>query len=106
MASRQMVTLTIGAGATDSETLQIRNVKEMSITTPAVLTGTITLQAGSDDTTAATFTTVQSPPATDLTLAAGKTTVMTAAPFVCVRLHSGSAEASARTFVCCLVVGE
>lgn len=106
MASRQTTTLTIASGATDSQMLEIRNARALSITAPSALTGTVTLQAGSDATSAATFADVQSPPGTDITPAINKTTVLTSAPFPSIRLHSGSTELADRVFVVCLEIGE
>ena len=105
MASRQTVTLTIASGATASAVLATRSVRELSIMAPDTLTGSITLYSGSDEAGTATAA-VQSPPGTDVTVTADKTTVLTSAPFPSIQLVSSVAEAADREFIVCLVVGE
>jgi hypothetical protein len=69
---------------------------------PATLTGTITLATiddpASDETNDANWRTVESPPGTDITIAAGKAVVLTALPFIAFRLESDGTEAGDRTF--------
>lgn len=109
MASLQKLTLTIANGATTSDRIPLntmRAVRAMSIQAPAALTGTVTVESGSDDDDAATFTAVQSPPGTDITCAAGKTTVLVEGPFPTLRLKSSLAEVGARTFNVWVTLGE
>ena len=109
MASLQKVVFTIAPGATVSNEIgadELRSCRAMSIQAPDTLTGTVTATSGNDDIDTATFATIQSPPGTDVALAADKTTVFTIAPFPRFRLKSSIAEASARTFTAWLSIGE
>lgn len=109
MASIQKVILTIPNGQSASNELtsdNLRNCRAMSVQAPAVLTGVVTAQSGSLDDTGGTFAAIQSPPGTDITCAAAKTTVFTDAPFARFRLQSSVNEAAQRDFVCWLSIGE
>jgi hypothetical protein len=114
MASLQKVTLTIAQAATVSDEIgwnQLRNCRAMSIVAPETLTGTITAETADvapDEVTGGspTWVTVQSPPGTDVTIEAGKATVLTVTPFPRFRLKSAIAEAGPRTFVLWLQIGE
>lgn len=110
MASLQRTTLTIANGAAVSSELSgdsLRNARAISIQAPAALTGTVSLQSADDDLpSGTTFATVQSPPGTDITIAAGKTTVLTALPFPRVRLQSSVNEGGTRVFVVTIQMGE
>ena len=109
MASLQKVIFTIPAAGQDSNEIggdQLRNCRAMSVMAPATLTGTVTVESGDDDVSGANFATVQSPPGTDVTVAADKTTVFTVTPFPRFRLHSSIAEAADRTFIAWLSLGE
>jgi len=69
---------------------------------PATLTGTITLATindpASDETQDASWVTVESPPGTDIAIAADKAIVLTHLPFVAIRLESDGTEGDDRTF--------
>lgn len=106
MASRQRVVLTIPNGAADTPELELRNCRSFSIQAPAVLTNAVVLQSSDSTDAAGTFATVQSPPGTDVSVAAAKTTVITAAPFNRIRMHAAGNEAAARDFVLWLEIGE
>lgn len=109
MASLQTVTLTILSSATTSDLLtgsSLRNARSLSIQAPATLTGTITVECGNSDSAGATFATVQSPPGTDVTVAAGKSSFLNQAPFQCLRLKSSGAEGGDRVFTVTIRVGE
>ena len=106
---KQLMTLTIANGASNSNRIpqhSLNKCKSLSIHAPAALTGTITVASGDSDDDGATFNVVQSPPGTDVTVAAAKTTVLTEVPFPTMRLQSGGVEAGTRTFVVCLDIGE
>lgn len=114
MASMQKVVFTIAQGAQDSNEIgadQLRNCRAMSIIAPAVLTGVISAESGDTlpdavDASTVNWVTIQSPPGTDVTIDADKATVFTVAPFPRFRLHSSITEASARTFIAWLSIGE
>jgi hypothetical protein len=106
MASRQRVSLTIANGGTTSDELDLHGCRAFSIQAPATLTGTIVLQSSDSYDASGNFATVQSPPGTDITIAASKTTVVTAAPFNRVRLFSNAAEGAQRVFQLWLEMGE
>lgn len=109
MASLQKTTLTIPTAGTVSGELEssaLRNCRALSFQAPSALTGTVTVQAGDLDSAGGVFTAVQSPPGTDITLAASKTSVMLATPFPRLRLSSSVAEAADRVFVVWLQIGE
>lgn len=114
MASLQKVVFTIAQGAQDSNAIgpdQLRNCRSMAIFAPGVLTGIVSAEAGDTmpdavDASSVNFVTIQSPPGTDVTVDADKATVFTVTPFPQFRLHSSIAEASARTFIAWLNIGE
>lgn len=109
MASLQRAALTIPNGGQDSNELtsdSLRNCQALSIQAPAALTGVVTVQSGSEDADNGLFTSVQSPPGTDVTIAADKTTVLTTAPFPRIRLHSTLPEVATRTFIVWIHLGE
>lgn len=76
----------------------LRTLKSLSITAPAALTGTITIQTPDGIGTSPTFFALQSPPGTDITIAASKTIVITSLPMHGIRVNSGSSEGAERTF--------
>lgn len=98
-------TLTIASGQTDSAAITslgalgrvgLGNAAGISIHGPAALTGTVTVQvqpAGDS-----TWRTLQSG-GVDVTIAAGKTIVISPPAFADLRLHSGSAEGANRDFL-------
>lgn len=110
MASIQKIgTMTIANGQTASSRLtrdQINNMRNISIQAPAALTGVVTLQTGDSDSDSATFVTVQSPPGTDVAIAAGKAIPLTEIPFPTLRLNSTLAEAADRVFTVWGEVGQ
>lgn len=116
MASLQKAILTIANGATTSNALshELRNCRSLAIIAPAVLTGTVTAESADlfpNEIVASTpgvenWSTIQSPPGTDVAIAADKVTVLTAAPFPQFRLASSLAEAATRTFVVLIQIGE
>lgn len=67
----------------------------MTIIAPAALTGTITVEVSTDN---STFGTLQSPPGTDINIAAGKSIVLDEVYVRYVRLKSSGAEGADRTF--------
>lgn len=68
----------------------------LTIYTPAALTGTISVEVEPTD-TGTNFVTLQSG-GTDVTLPAGKATVINPIPFRQIRVTSNAAEGAARTF--------
>lgn len=72
----------------------------------AALTNVVTLQAADEDVAPTVFRAVQSPPGTDITLAAVKAVVLTAMPFGRIRLSSAGNEAATRTWTVWGEVGE
>src|SRR3954468_10139934 len=103
MSSPQKIgTLTIANGATDSNWLtsdDFGRCRSLSIQcTAAALTGTVTVQTNTLKDQSGTSTTVQSPPGTDVAIAALKAVLLTAIPFAALRLHSSSAEAGGKVF--------
>ena len=76
----------------------LRTVKSISITAPATLTGTISIQIPDGIGTSPTFTNLQSPPGTDITIALSKSIVITSMPMHGIRVNSGSNEGAERTF--------
>lgn len=93
MSSLQKVaTLTIPNGGVASNELgsdQLRPLKSISIQAPAVLAESVTVRSADIDAAAgATYAIIQSPPGTDVVIAAGKTIVLTELPFGRIRLGS------------------
>ncbi len=95
-------TLTIPAGQAASPSLAADlygRFDSISIAAPAVLTNaSIKVRAAQDD-PPTQWGDVQSPPGTDVVLAAGKTIVLTAFPFPHFRLEGAGTEAADRVFV-------
>lgn len=109
MASLQIVQLTIPSGASASNALSadsLRNCRGLSIQAPATYTGTSVVVQSANSNSGSSWTTVQSPPGTDITVAANKTTVLVEPPFPQMRLLSDGAEAADRVFNLCLSIGE
>lgn len=116
MASLQKAILTIANAGTSSNALshELRNARALAIIAPDTLTGTVSVEAADlfpdeivDSAVGVpSWTTVQSPPGTDVTIDAGKTTVLTATPFPQLRLTSSIAEAAERQFVVLVQIGE
>jgi hypothetical protein len=81
---------------------EFAGLRAIMIVAPAALTGTITLATlddpDSDETLDASWKTIQSPPGTDVSVAAGKSTVVIIAPFPAIRLQSDGTEAADRQF--------
>lgn len=101
MAIQQIGTLTIPAAGSNSNELSsiaYHSCVAISIHAPATLTGAITLESADEDVDGATFDTVQSPPGTDIAVAAGKSIVLTDKPWPRIRLHSAGVEAAERVF--------
>lgn len=69
--------------------------KSVGIVAPATLTGAITIQVSTDDTT---FVPLQSAGA-DVTIAASQGVVLTDLPFEFIRVNSDMSEAAQRDFV-------
>ena len=93
--------LVIAAGEKYSDELELavlERVQSLSIQAPAALSGTISLQSA-DEPDGSRWTGVQSPPGTDITVPAGKSVVLTDAPFPRLRLATSVAsEAAERVF--------
>jgi hypothetical protein len=75
----------------------------MIVCDEAALTGTVTLAvikdlANDDETADVSWATLQSPPGTDVAIAADKAVVVTDLPAAAIRLESSAAEAADRTF--------
>lgn len=102
MSSLQKVgTLTILNTATASNELtldQLRPLKSISIKAPATLPDTVTVRSAADDVAGSSFGIVQSPPGTDVTVAAGKVIVLTELPFPRIRLEAAAGVAADRVF--------
>lgn len=95
-------TLTIASGQTDSAVLDadtFRKYEALTIMGPAALTGTVTVQVGTTDASSPTFVTLQSPPGTDVAIAAAKAITISPPCFPQFRMHSTGAEGADRTFV-------
>ena len=102
MASIMRVgTFTIANGTADSNVLNRddfgRCESFVLISQDAALTNVCTLECG-NAVSATNWATVQSPPGTDVTLAADKAVPVTAAPFPSLRIHSAGNEGGARTW--------
>lgn len=85
----------IMTGATDSNVIdadEFGKYNAITIFGPAALVGTATLQVGKDDTTGATFVTLQSPAGTDVAIAAGKAITIAPPCFPQMRVHSTASE--------------
>lgn len=96
-----LATLSIPNAGTDSPVLVgdvYRAFGALCIMAPAALTNGITVQVATTDIAAPTFATLQSPPGTDIAIAAGKAVVLTAFPFAQFRIHSAGAEGTQRDF--------
>jgi hypothetical protein len=110
MASIQRIgTMTIASGQQDSNRLNrdaINNMRNLSIIGPAALTGVTTLETGISDDDATSWRTVQSPPGTDVAIAALKAIPLTEIPFPTLRIHSTLAEAADRVFTVWGEVGQ
>ena len=111
MASPQKIaTLVIANGAQDSNSItrdQFGNCRSLSfICQEAALTGVVTVEVGNAYPDPTNWATLQSPPGTDVAIAADKCVPITAVPFPALRLHSASAEGAARTFEVWGEVGE
>ncbi len=93
--------LTIPLAGTQSNVISgriLRTVKSISITAPAALDGTVTVQTPDGIGSSPTFTPLQSPPGTDITIASSKTIVITSIPMHGIRLSSSGAEDPAKVF--------
>lgn len=95
-------TISIPNGGTDSPVIDADlygPFESITIMAPATLTGTVTVQVGTTDAASgATFVTLQSPPGTDVAIAAGKAFSITPPNFPQFRMHSSGAEAAQRDF--------
>ena len=102
--------LTIANGAAVSDEFSrdvFRSCRSIClVSNDAALTNVVSLQAYPMDDTATTPRTVQSPPGTDITLAAAKAVVLTALPFARIRLQSAGNEGGTRTWDVWGEVGE
>lgn len=89
-------TISIASAQTDSGSRQLDPfTKSIGIQAPATLTGTITIQVSTDD---STFVPLQSAGA-DVTIAVSQGVVLTDLPFEYLRVQSSGAEAAQRDFV-------
>ena len=87
----------IANNGTDTTAMQaFDDMESVTITAPAALTGTITIQV--DINASGTYGTLQSG-GSDITIAASKTLVIIDAAFKNMRIHSSSAEGAARQFI-------
>jgi hypothetical protein len=91
-------TMVIASSGTDSTAIEFKRkpVRGVAIYAPAALTGTVTLYVSADS--ASTYQKLQSA-GSDITIGAGDCVVVDAVACDYMRVTSGSAEASARTFV-------
>jgi hypothetical protein len=91
--------LSIPNGGTDTpayaEPRLIGAAAAITVVAPAALTGVCTIQI---DDGSGNFRTAQSPPGTDIALAAGKAVVLPPAAMTNFRIHSAGAEAAQRDF--------
>lgn len=93
--------LTIPSGAQPSNVISgrvLRTVGSVSITAPATLTGVVTVQVPDGIGASPTFTTLQDPPGTDITLVASRTIIITPVPAHGIRVNSGVNEGAERVF--------
>ena len=112
--SRQLATavLSIANGQTKSTTIQnywgstnagkvaLDHAASISIRAPAALTGVATIQvAMTEPSVDGDFTALQSPPGTDLVIAAGKTISLPAVAVKDIRISSSLAEGAQRDFI-------
>src|SRR5688500_8596473 len=112
--SRQLATavLSIGNGLTKSTTIQdywgstkagkvaLDHAAAISIKAPAALTAVVTIQVAMTEPSAdGDFGNLQSPPGTDLVIAAGKTITIPAVAVKDIRLISAGAEGAQRDFI-------
>lgn len=111
MASPQKIgTLTIANGANASNWLTKQDFgrcRSLTIQcTAAALTGVVSVQTNTAEDQTGTTTTVQSPPGTDITIAALKCVPLTAMAFAALRVNSAAAEGAQRVFEVWGEVGE
>lgn len=93
--------LTIALNGSNSNVISgrvLRTVKSVSITAPAALDGTVTIQTPDGIGSSPTYTALQSPPGTDITIASSKTIVITSLPMHGIRVSSGASEDPAKVF--------
>ena len=102
---KQVLTIAAGASASDEiEMTSLGQCNSLSIQAPATLTNAVTLQsADAEDGT--NWTAVQSPPGTDITIAAAKTTPITELPFPRLRLNAAGVEVAERQFIVWMRIG-
>lgn len=102
--SRFVTDLVIAAGAQQSNGTSYRATEDngelddadaVLIMAPDALTGTLTVQCGPN--ADGNFVVLQSPPGTDITLAAGKAIVITDVPYPKIAVISAAAEGAQRT---------
>ena len=111
MSSPQKIgTFTIPNGGTDSNWLtkaDFGRCRSLSIQcTAAALTGICTVVTNTAEDQSGTTTTVQSPPGTDVAIAALKAVPLSGVPFCALRIHSAAAEGAQRVFEVWGEVGE
>jgi len=93
--------LTIELNGSNSDSISgriLRTVESISITAPAGLDGTVTIQTPDGIGTSPTWTALQSPPGTDIVIAASKTIVITSVPMHGIRVSSDASEDPAKIF--------
>ena len=91
--------LTIANGETDSDQYdesQLTGVRAIALQAPGTLPETITVQVSLDGGT--NFAALQSPPGTDVTIAAGKAIVIDVGGFDAFRLQAGASVGADRVF--------
>lgn len=94
-------TISIPNAGTDSPVIDadaFGKFEAITIMAPAALTGTVTVQVGTTDAAAPTFVTLQSPPGTDVAIAAAKAFTISPPCFPQFRMHSSGAEGAQRDF--------
>lgn len=111
MSTPQTIGQFVNASVQDSTVLtkaQFGRCRSLCIAcTAAALTGTNTLQSNEKEDGSGTWVTVQSPPGTDVTIAALKAVPLTGVPFMALRIHSSVAnEGGTKTFEVTGEVGE
>ncbi len=93
--------LTIALNGSNSDSISgriLRTVKSISITAPAGLDGTVTVQSPDGIGSSPTWTDLESPPGTAIAIASSKTIVITSIPMHGIRVSSDGTEDPAKIF--------
>jgi hypothetical protein len=102
MAMQHIGQLVIPPGGTDSNALTVDDFGRCEslciLNTESALTGVCSIEIGNAR-EATAFATLESPPGTDVVIAADTAIVLNRPAFPSLRIHSAAAEAPGRTFV-------